>query len=44
MKCLQCNAEIPDNFKFCPECGAKTSRECPNCKTSLKAGMKFCPE
>ena len=44
MKCLQCDADISDNFKFCPECGAKISRQCPNCKTPLNIGMKFCPE
>jgi len=25
MKCLKCNTEIPENFKFCPECGSNIS-------------------
>ena len=36
MKCSECNAEIADNAKFCPVCGAKVEKEepvkiCPNC-------------
>ena len=47
MKCSECNAEIADNAKFCPKCGAKVEKEepvnnCPNCGEVLKDGAKFC--
>lgn len=47
MKCSECNAEIADNAKFCPKCGAKVERielikKCPNCGEPLKDGAKFC--
>ena len=46
MKCLNCNAEISDNAKFCPECGSKIERvsHCIQCGTELTVGAKFCPE
>jgi len=25
MKCLECQSELPDNAKFCPQCGLKVS-------------------
>lgn len=47
--CANCGAEIPDNAKFCLECGTKVEIKtantvvCPNCKqTVLKS--KFCSE
>ena len=44
--CPSCNAPLPPNVKFCPECGAKlqTSSQCVNCGTKLIPGAKFCPE
>ncbi len=47
MKCSECNAEIADNAKFCPKCGAKVEKEVPvknclNCGEVLKDGAKFC--
>ncbi len=47
MKCSKCNAEIADNAKFCPKCGAKvekieTEKICSNCGEPLKEGAKFC--
>ena len=44
MKCSKCNAEIADDAKFCPVCGAKVEPEskCPNCGEKLETGAKFC--
>ena len=47
MKCSKCNAEIADNAKFCPKCGAKVEKiepekVCPNCGALFKEGAKFC--
>ena len=41
-KCYKCGASIPENSKFCPECGAK--QVCPKCGAPLVSGAKFCPE
>jgi predicted amidophosphoribosyltransferase len=44
--CLQCNAALPANVKFCPECGAKIAAQshCTECGATLKPGAKFCAE
>lgn len=43
--CINCNAVLLDNTKFCSECGTKveTVTFCPNCGTQTN-GSKFCPE
>ena len=45
--CVACDAGIPQNAKFCPECGAKqvtAEKFCTGCGAKLEAGVKFCPE
>lgn len=44
--CPECEAPLPANVKFCPECGAKikTEKHCTECGTKLEPGVKFCPE
>ncbi|NIR49560.1 tetratricopeptide repeat protein [candidate division KSB1 bacterium] len=43
MNCVSCNAELPQEAKFCPECGTKIGdMECSNCGEPLKPGAKFC--
>ncbi len=44
--CPECEAPMPSNAKFCPECGAqlKAKTECPNCGEKFTPGAKFCPE
>lgn len=44
--CPQCEAPLPKNVKFCPECGAKIAAQqhCTECGTKLTPGVKFCPE
>lgn len=46
MKCNVCNAEIADDAKFCPVCGAKVEPEskCPNCGASISKDAIFCTE
>ncbi len=49
-KCAKCGADIPENSKFCLQCGAKVEAStpsgmviCPSCGKSVPAG-KFCLE
>jgi len=42
--CIQCNAEIEDDDKFCPECGAPQVLKCEKCGSELSPKDKFCPE
>ena len=45
--CPSCQAEVPQNSKFCSECGATMARQksfCPQCGTELAGGAKFCAE
>lgn len=44
--CPSCQAPLPPNVKFCPECGEKVALEskCAKCGTKLMPGAKFCPE
>jgi class 3 adenylate cyclase/tetratricopeptide (TPR) repeat protein len=44
MKCPKCNAENPDERKFCRECGAKLLLVCPQCGFENLPGDKFCGE
>lgn len=44
--CPNCQAQIPADVKFCPECGKAVPHTgaCPNCHAQVAAGTKFCPE
>jgi uncharacterized OB-fold protein len=44
--CPNCEAALPGNVKFCPECGAKIQSDnaCVACGVKLIPGAKFCPE
>ena len=46
-KCAKCGAQLPENAKFCLECGEKVVSEdkivCPECGNTVAKG-KFCPE
>ena len=48
MICSKCNCEIPDNSKFCINCGATVSapadikKFCENCGLELPKGARFC--
>lgn len=47
MKCPNCNSEINDSAKFCPNCGTKIQKKqqqfCSNCGKPLGKGMSLCP-
>ena len=49
MKCNKCGAQLPDNAKFCRECGEKVTVPeiktlfCRECGRKLEPGSKFCP-
>lgn len=43
ISCAHCKAKIPQNSKFCPECGTIVSiLTCIQCGTQLNIGAKFC--
>lgn len=44
--CTSCGKHVPQNSKFCPECGTKMSESkfCPECGTKLTPNSKFCTE
>lgn len=46
MKCNNCNAELPENAKFCLQCGNKVEihSHCVNCGRELPPNAKFCFE
>lgn len=43
-ECPSCHAVIPQNSKFCPECGFNYSKLICSCGNELQPGTKFCPE
>lgn len=50
VKCAKCGADLPENAKFCLECGEKVQSPipdglivCPKCGNTVAKG-KFCPE
>lgn len=43
-KCKHCGAQVDENKKFCPECGAKIGEFCKQCGAKLNKKQKYCPE
>ena len=43
MTCTSCGSALPENARFCAECGAPVRLSCRSCGTELSAGQKFCP-
>lgn len=43
-KCPKCRANLPNNAKFCLECGTKLENRCPKCGTNNSLDAKFCLE
>lgn len=48
-ECPACHASIGENLKFCPQCGADTTKKpapaakCSVCGVEIAPGTKFCP-
>lgn len=42
--CPSCGTKLPENAKFCFECGRQILRNCPDCGAQLQPGAKFCFE
>ncbi|MCX6999856.1 MAG: zinc ribbon domain-containing protein [Candidatus Sumerlaeota bacterium] len=44
--CPSCNAPLPGNVKFCPQCGEKIKETaiCGKCRAKIAPGEKFCPQ
>jgi class 3 adenylate cyclase/tetratricopeptide (TPR) repeat protein len=42
MTCSQCQAQNPDDARFCEECGARLALACPQCGAEINPGKKFC--
>lgn len=43
-KCPKCGTTLPNNAKFCLECGTKLENKCPKCGTNNSFDAKFCLE
>ena len=41
-RCDSCGETVPENAKFCPECGARLKRVCDICGTPAEDDAKFC--
>nr|MBC8512731.1 zinc ribbon domain-containing protein [Dehalococcoidia bacterium] len=44
MKCPECQAENPNTFSFCGECGVKLARICSRCSATNPPQYRFCGE
>jgi DNA-directed RNA polymerase subunit RPC12/RpoP len=42
MKCSKCQTDNPENKKFCRNCGAKLSLDCPQCGSEIFPDDYFC--
>ena len=42
MTCSRCQAQNPDDARFCEECGARLALACPQCGAEISPGKKFC--
>ena len=40
--CSDCEAELPPNARFCPQCGTAVKSLCPSCGIETERGAAFC--
>ncbi len=44
LSCRRCGKPLPQNAKFCMECGERVQLVCPNCGKDIVPNAKFCLE
>ena len=44
MRCTDCDSALPDNARFCPDCGKKQGNRCTGCGKELDPTHRFCPD
>ena len=44
MACASCGFENRGGTRFCVECGAPLSRQCPSCEAPVEDSQRFCGE
>jgi hypothetical protein len=44
VECQECQAENPQHWQYCSECGARLATACPGCGCPLPpVGARYCP-
>lgn len=43
MECLECGTELPQEARFCANCGVEQGLRCGACEHPLEPGDRFCP-
>jgi class 3 adenylate cyclase/tetratricopeptide (TPR) repeat protein len=43
MQCSNCAIELPEDARFCRECGHAVQSVCPDCRQMAPPGARFCP-
>jgi hypothetical protein len=44
VECQECQAENPQHWQYCSECGARLATGCPGCGCPLPpVGARYCP-
>ncbi len=43
ISCPKCGKQVPENFAYCPYCGAALHAQCPSCGREIQPDWKVCP-